>query len=155
MWFEVDFKKLTVLLLPIALRKSKTIAFLHCLIRPIDDVFYQWKQKRDEEDWYKLNHNGQRCKLRKVLNDKLDNTQRRIRIDDGTSFKRKYIYTQAESKPIYLGKAFINSKTEFENTGVDFVVYVPTQIADKRLHKLNFLINYYKLAGKRYRIEKI
>ena len=154
MWFEVDFKKLTVLLLPIALRKRKTIAFLHCLIRPIDDVYYQWKQKR-LEDWYKLNQNGQRCKLRKVLNDELDNAQRRIHIDDGTSFKRKYIYTKTESKPIYLGKSFINSRLEFENTGVDFVVYVPTAIVDKSIHKLKFLINYYKLAGKRYRIEKI
>ncbi|AUX17170.1 hypothetical protein [Flavobacterium columnare] len=154
MWFEVDFKKLTVLLLPIALRKRKTIAFLHCLIKPIDDVYYNWKQKR-LVDWYKLNHNGQRCKLRKVLNDELDSQQRRIRIDDGTSYKRKYIYTKAESKPIYLGKPFINSKTEFENTGVDFVVYVPTEIVDKSIHKLKFLINYYKLAGKRYRIEKI
>ncbi|GEM58442.1 hypothetical protein [Flavobacterium columnare] len=154
MWFEVDFRKLTVLLLPIALRKRKTIAFLHCLIKPIDDVYYNWKQKR-LEDWYKLNHNGQRCKLRKVLNDELDNQQRRIRIDDGTSFKRNYIYTKAESKPIYLGKDFINSRSEFENTGVDFVVYVPTAIVDKSIHKLKFLINYYKLAGKRYRIEKI
>ncbi|AMO19235.2 hypothetical protein UN65_01665 [Flavobacterium columnare] len=130
------------------------MAFLHCLIKPIDDVYYNWKQKR-LVDWYKLNHNGQRCKLRKVLNDELDSQQRRIRIDDGTSYKRKYIYTKAESKPIYLGKPFINSKTEFENTGVDFVVYVPTEIVDKSIHKLKFLINYYKLAGKRYRIEKI
>ncbi|WP_163444995.1 hypothetical protein [Flavobacterium columnare] len=154
MWFEVDFKKLTVFLLPIALRKRKTIALLHCLIKPIDDVYYQWKQKR-QSDWYRLNHNGQRCKLRKVLNDELDNQQRRIRIDDGSSFKRKYIATKAESKPIYLGKAFINSRSEFENTGVDFVVYVPTEIVGKSIQKLKFLINYYKLAGKRYRIEKI
>ncbi|OWP80250.1 hypothetical protein BWK63_11965 [Flavobacterium covae] len=151
MWFEVDFKKLTVFLLPIALRKRKTIALLHCLIKPIDDVYYQWKQNR-QSDWYRLNHNGQRCKLRKVLNDELDNQQRRIRIDDGSSFKRKYIYTK---KPIYLGKAFINSRSEFENTGVDFVVYVPTEIVGKSIQKLKFLINYYKLAGKRYRIEKI
>lgn len=154
MWFEVDFKKLTVLLLTIALRKRKTIAFLHCLVKPIDDVYYQWKQKR-QSDWYKLKHNGQRCKLRKVLNDKLDNIQRRIRIDDGTAFKRKYIYTSAEKKPVYLGKVFINSKTEFENTGVDFVVFVPKEIIEQNIHKLKFLINYYKLAGKRYRIEKL
>ncbi|OWP84237.1 hypothetical protein BWK59_06500 [Flavobacterium davisii] len=154
MWFEVDYKKLIVLLLPIALRKRKTIAYLHCLVKPIDEVYYQWKQKR-QSDWYMLNHNGQRCKLRKVLNDELDTRQRGIRIDDGTSFKRKYIYTKAEKKPIYLGKVFINNKTEFENTGVDFVVFAPKEIVELNIHKLKFLIKYYKLAGKRYRIEKI
>ena len=154
MWFNVNYKKLVLLLIPTFLRKPKLVAYLHCLTKPVDELYYQWKQKR-EDDWYKLKHNGQRCKLRKVLNDKLDSTLRRIYIDDGTSYPRKYIYTPAEQKPVYLGKMYIRSNSEYQNTGVDFIVFVPTEIAETQIHYLRYLINYYKLAGKRYRIEKI
>ncbi|WP_376777184.1 hypothetical protein [Flavobacterium covae] len=156
MWYEVDFKKLAVLLLPIALRKRKTIAFLHCLIQPIDSVYRSWKTKRDD-DWYKLAHNGQVCKLEAVLNDEFDKTLRRIYIDDGDSFHQKYIFTEEEDEEeVFLDDTlFVFSEDEYENTGVDFVVFVPSELVDANIHKLNYLIRYYKLAGKRYRIEKL
>jgi hypothetical protein len=154
MWYKVDYDKLGVLLLPTFLRKTKMVAFVLCLIEPIKTVHYKWLQKRDF-DWYRLRHNGQRCKLRKALNDNLDPSLRRIYIDDGTAFPREYIYTQAENKPKFLGTFYIKSENEYQNTGVDFIVFVPQGIINAAIYQLKYLLKYYKLAGKRYMIQPI
>jgi hypothetical protein len=154
MWYEVDFKKLAVLLLPTALRKAKVVAFAQVLLSPIAELHYQCKLKR-LADWYKIDHTGQVCYLRKVLNDSLDVSQRRIYISDGNAFPRKYIYTRAENKPVFLGKLFIYQNSEYTNTGVDFIVYAPAEIIATKINELNALINYYKLASKRYKVQPI
>ncbi len=154
MWYKVDYKKLVIKELPPDLRQSKSIAYLLALTSPIKTLYDQWLQKRDF-DWYRLNHNGQRCKLRKVLNDNLDPSLRRIYIDDGTAFPREYIYTIAENKPKFLGTFYIKSENEYQNTGVDFIVYVPQGIIDTAIYQLKYLLKYYKLAGKRYMIQPI
>ena len=130
------------------------MAYVIVLIQPIKSLHYGWLQKR-EFDWYRLNHNGQRCKLRKALNDNLDPTLRRIYIDEGTAFPREYIYTEAENMPQYLGTFFIKSENEYQNTGVDFIVFVPQEIIENAIYQLKYLLKYYKLAGKRYIIEPI
>ncbi|EKT3963253.1 hypothetical protein JE957_000676 [Flavobacterium psychrophilum] len=140
--------------LPINLRQPKNIAYVLALLEPVEWLYYQWLQKRDF-DRYRLKHTGQVCKLRKVLNDNLDKSLRRIYIAQGTAFPRKYIYTKAENKPKYLGTYFIKSQDEYENTGVDFIVFVPTEIKTASIDQLKYLLNYYKLAGKRYKIEAI
>ncbi|WP_134355673.1 hypothetical protein [Flavobacterium psychrophilum] len=140
--------------LPLDLRQPKNIAYVLALLEPVEWLYYQWLQKRDF-DWYRLKHTGQVCKLRKVLNDNLDKSLRRIYIAQGTAFPRKYIYTKAENKPKYLGTYFIKSQDEYENTGVDFIVFVPTEIKTASIDQLKYLLNYYKLAGKRYKIEAI
>jgi hypothetical protein len=154
MWYNIDYNKLAILLLPTFLRKPKMIAFALAFVSPIKSLHYQWLQKRDF-DWYRLQHNGQKCKLRKVLNDQLDPEQRRIVIDEGTAFPREYIYTQSENQPKYLGVFYIKSQNEYENTGVDFIVKAPQSIIDTEIFRLKYLLNYYKLAGKRYTIEAL
>ena len=141
------------MLLPTFLRKPIFVAYVQCLFKPIADIHYEWLQKRTKVDFYALRHTGQVCRLRKVLNDRLDNVLRRIKIEEGNSFPRKYIYTRAENKPVYLGKFFINSQNDYENTGVDFVVSVPADIAIAEKYQLEYLLDFYKLAGKRYKIE--
>ena len=141
-------------MLPSFLRKPILVAYLQSLLVPIGNLHYQWKQKR-LTDWYKINHTGQVCLLRKVLNDQLDVSERRIYIGDGNSFARKFIYTRAEHKPVFLGKMFIYRNSEYIGTGVDFIVYVPQAIINMRWNELNALINFYKLASKRYQIRAI
>lgn len=154
MWYEVDFKKLAILLLPTALRRAKVVAFTQALLSPIAELHYRWKQKR-LADWYKIEHTGQVCYLRKVLNDSLDLSERRIYISDGDAFPRKHIYTRAENKPVFLGKMFIYQNSEYTNTGVDFIVYAPAEIIATKINELNALITYYKLASKRYKVQPI
>ena len=152
MWYKINYDRLAILMLPTFLRKPLLVGFVQALLQPIASLHYKWLLKRTE-DWYILEHTGQVCKLRKVLNDRLDNTLRRIEIKEGNSFPRKYIYTRAENKPVYLGKFIINSQNDYENTGVDFVVSVPADIAIAEKYQLEYLLDFYKLAGKRYKIE--
>jgi hypothetical protein len=154
MWFNINFNKLVIEELPNDLRQPKSIAYLLALTMPIKTLYYKWLQKRDF-DWYRLRHNGQRCKLRKALNDNLDPSLRRIYIDDGTAFPREYIYTIAENKPKFLGTFYIKSENEYQNTGVDFIVFVPQEIINSTIYELKYLLKYYKLAGKRYMIQPI
>lgn len=154
MWYDVDFKKLAVLLLPTALRKAKVVAFAQVLLSPIAELHRKWKHNR-LEDWYKIQHTGQVCYFRKVLNDAFPEAQGRIYISDGNAFPRKYIYTRAEKKPVFLGKMFIYQNSEYANTGVDFIVFAPAEIIAAKGNQLNALITYYKLASKRYKIQPI
>ncbi len=151
MWYKIDYDKLAILLLPTFLRTPKLVAFVQCILSEIDKIHYRWLQERDKQ-FYKLEHTGQVCKLRKVLNDRCDSVLRRITIDEGNAFPRKYIYTKAEKKPVFLGKLFINSQNDYFNTGVDFIVNAPLNIKNNEEFRLIDLIKFYKLAGKRYKI---
>lgn len=151
MWYNIDFNKLAVLMIPSFLRKPILTAYLQSILVPLESLHTEWLQKRSD-DWYALNHTGQVYSLRNVLNDKLDEGSRRISISNGNAYPRKYIYTTAENKPQFLGKLFINQNSEFLNTGYDFVVHAPQEIIDTKLNELNALIIKYKLASKRYQI---
>ena len=154
MWYNVNWGLLAIQLLPTFLRKATISAFAEALTAPIGTVHSDWKLKR-ERDFYKLEHTGQVCRLRKVLNDALDVDLRRIYIGDGNSFSRKYIYTRAEQRPTFIGKIFIYQNDEYAGTGADFIVYVPTSIINTKIYELKALIEFYKLASKRYKIQPI
>lgn len=154
MWYDIDYKKLAVLLLPTFLRKPVLTAYLQALLVPVSQLHYTWLQKR-LDDWYVLNHTGKVYSLRNVLNDKLDVASRRIYITDGNAFPRKYIYTRAEKKPVFLGKLFIYQNSEYLNTGVDFIVFVPQEVIDTKINELHSLIRKSKLASKRYQIRPV
>lgn len=150
MWYKVNVDRLTELLVPTFLRKQKHLAWLRMLHFPIIKVVDDFNFRRDET-LYNLKHNGQVCYLRKVLNDRFDISQRRIKIIDGNQFKRKYIYTDGEQKPQYLGVMFLRDDADYEDTSVDFIVQVPLKLVYND-YEMKALIDFYKLAGKRYKI---
>lgn len=153
MWFKIDFNKLAILLLPTFLRRPVLVAFLQTLITPVSSLYDLWSVKR-QDNLYRLDHNGQVCHLRKALNDTFDPSLRRIYLDDGSRFKRKYIYTPAEGQSRYLGTAYLQSSVNYGDTGVDFKVVVPAGFdLDANRYQLEALINFYKLASKRHTIE--
>ena len=154
MWYNVKFDKLWQLLTPTFLRKQLTTAFINTALRPLKTIYDNWLKARNET-LYKLAHNGQVCYLKKALNDRFDLELRRIYIGNGNSYLRKYIYTNAEQKPEYLGKMFLYSRTDYSDTGVDFIVFVPTSIVDSQKFELEAFINFYKEGVKRYKIVRI
>lgn len=153
MWFEIDYKKLVILLLPTFLRKTRIVYFFQSLITPLIQLHYDWSLQR-ERNLYKLQHNGQVCYLRKALNDEFDSGQRRIEILEGNKFGRQYIYTHAEQQPKYLGTMYIRPSSDYEDTGVDFIVAVPNNLIFNQYDMIS-LVELYKLASKRYKIERI
>lgn len=154
MWYKLNVKKLGVLLLPTFLRKPIVLAYLEVVLHPIAKIYDKWIMLRTQ-NLYNLAHNGQICYFRKALNDTLDPSERRIYIDDGNKFRRQYIYTPVENKTRYLGKMNLYQSTDYADTGVDFIVFSPLEIIINQIHELTALIEFYKLAGKRYKIVSI
>ena len=150
MWFNVNWNRLAILLLPTFLRSEVTKAWVSLLISPVNDVHYWWLQFR-KQNIYNLAHNSQKCYLRGALNDRFDNELRRIRIDNGNSFKRQYIYTDAEQKTKFLGTIFLYDDSDYADTGVDFIVVVPAGLMYS-VYEMKSLIDFYRLASKRYKI---
>lgn len=151
MWFRVDFLKLGLELLPTFLRKSVIMAYVRVCVAPIAAVYDDWLAMRFD-NLYIIEHTGQVCSLRKSLNDKFDPQLRRIYIGNGNLFDAEFIHTPAESKPEYLGTLFIFSRDETSDTGVDFNVFVPAEIASTQLYELRAHVDFYKEGVKRYTI---
>ena len=148
--YNLKIDKLLVLLTPTFLRKPKLIAWLRMLATPLHNVRYDFQRAR-QADLYTLAHNSQVCYLRKALNDEFDDEQRRIRIEDGRQKQRLYIYPRSANKPLYLGKVFLYQRGSYIDGGVDFIVVLPKDLTYDK-YKLEALVNFYKLAGKRWEI---
>ncbi len=154
-YYQIDFDKLVLLLLPTFLRKSKLVAFAGVLIAPIKEMYNEFSEQQ-KKDWYRLNHNGQVFSLRKVLNDAFDNELRRIKIMDADEYERLYIYTPIENQPLYLNSEgeetkYIYTSAEYTNQ-FDFVVVVPLDL-EYNTYKMRALINEYKLVTKQYTLK--
>lgn len=152
MWYNLDINKLTALLTPTFLRKEKFLAWLRALHFPLIKVLDDFNFNRNE-NLYNLAHNGQVCYLRGALNDRFDRNQRRIKIADGNRYQRQYIYTRAEQKPRYLGKIYLYDRADYGDTGVDFIVLIPKGLS-YNTYEMKALVDFYKLASKRYKIEE-
>lgn len=151
MWYNVDFKRFSVLILPTFLRFSRMIKWVNLQVFPLEKIHKSFLQNRTE-NIIKVTHNSQVCRLRKVLNDRFDNQQRRIYIDDANLKNPWYVYTKGENKPQYLGKKYIYQNSLINGIGVDFIVYVPAGLSGYEA-ELIAKINFYKLASKRFKIE--
>ena len=88
-----------------------------------------------------------------ALNDKFDVSLRRIKITDGNRFQRQYIYTRGEQKPKFLGTIYLYERADYGDTGVDFIVLVPRGLLYNEF-EMKYLIDFYKLASKRYKIQE-
>lgn len=154
MWYNVDYNKLGIEFIPNMMRKPQTLALVKALVSPLSKLHYTWLQFRND-NLYKVAHNGQVCKFRKALNDRFDQTERRIYIGDGQRYEREYLYTIGENRPRYFGVMYLHKKEDYADTGIDFIVYVPTSIISSQYFELVALIEFYKLGGKRYKIESI
>ena len=116
-------------------------------------LLYAFQQARTA-DLYNLAHNSQVCYLRKALNDEFDPQQRRIRIEDGKQNERLYIYPRSANRPLFLGKVFLYQRGDYIDGGVDFIVVIPQGLQYDK-YKLEALVNFYKLAGKRWQISQL
>ena len=148
--YNLNIDKLLVLLTPTFLRKPKLVAWLRALAIPLNKLLYQFQQAR-ESDLYNLAHNSQVCYLRKALNDEFDKVQRGISIEDGKQNVRIYIYPRSANRPLYLGKVYLYQRGSYIDGGVYFVVVLPRDLEYDK-YKLEALVNFYKLAGKRWTI---
>tara|TARA_R110002111_G_scaffold140072_1_gene206022 strand:- start:855 stop:1328 length:474 start_codon:yes stop_codon:yes gene_type:complete len=153
----LDFNNIINKLLPISKRKDKTVAFLYLILHPLKAVNILFNQYKIGTN-YKLIFNGQVIYLEHYLNDLYDNTQRRIYIQDTANAVYNYIYNQAELLPplmVYnanenIAVYLINNNEAVEQ--IDFIVMIPSSIIYNE-KVIRSQIDYYKSAGKKYKIE--
>ncbi|QHB38506.1 hypothetical protein lotta81_gp048 [Flavobacterium phage vB_FspM_lotta8-1] len=156
--FNIDFQKLSLLLTPIFWRKLAFVSYVYCFIEPLNVLHNEFKIFR-KKSIYKIVHNGQVMLLEKVLNDAYDPEERRIYITDSIINDPLHIYTEIEARPVYLDTQYLYTFEVFNETEIDFYVVFPIELKPiSPFDLLNFeniikaLINYYKLASKRYKI---
>ena len=157
--YNVNWNKLVSWLLPSELFKPKMFAWWKALVAPISTLHGSFLAFRKQKN-YELAITGQVCLLEKLLNDKFDNTQRRIYITDGEKSKRKYaftvnefvplpIYTEGENKPL-----FIYQDGEINSITYHFIVNVPNTLRFNNDVMIN-LLNTFKLPSRKFNIVRV
>lgn len=148
-WWNLDVSKWVILLLPIEWRQPKNIAFLQSLAEPIKRIHYDFRINRIR-NIYMVRHNWMKCYMQEALNDEFDPQERRITIDEPDIFLNKYIYTNAEDKPKYLGTMYLRTSAELNNDGFDFTVNMNG--ATGNIYDIRALVDFYRIAGPRYNV---
>lgn len=159
--FQINFKRLVILLLPTFLRTERFRVLLNIASYALANLHYDFLRNRDA-NINRVVRNGQVCRLQGLLNDELDNAARRITIDEGeTAGDWLFIYDEAdENRQLIIehenpGEKMLTLYHEgkiIENAAV-FVVRVPWN--DKNAdfdNRLKSLLNEYKLLSKKYTI---
>ena len=134
MWYQLDINKLIELLTPTFLRKERMLAWLRVIHFPLIKIMDDFNFNRNQ-NLYNLAYNGQVCYLRKALNDRFD-----------------IAHTDGEKKPKFLGTIYLHDDADYSDTGVDFVVLIPAGL-NYNDYEMRALIDFYKLASKRYKIQ--
>ena len=151
--YNIDYNKLILWLVPDFLRKGRQFAWLKTLASPVKRLWELFIKQR-AENLYKLNHGPEVWSLQKALNDRFDSEKRRIYITDGYTKDRLFIYSKVEDKPKSLGTLHLHNRGDYSDTGVDFIVWVPNTVplTSSNNYELRSLVDFYKLASKRYTI---
>ena len=146
-----------MLLLPTFMRRPAISAFVTAAVAPISALnvsFASWRNNTT----YRLNHNGQVCYLRAVLNDLFDPDTRRIVITDMEEERNGTTLFLREVGPALIvprravGRAVLINRRGFVGaSGYDFLVCLPSE-AEIDIARLRVVVNTYKLASKRYGI---
>lgn len=159
MWYEIDFKKLAKHLIPVFMRRAKFIALIAVMLVPfiyIYNLFTEYRLRISD----RIDMSGRIQYLEKILNDKFFLKNREIFITD-ISKTIVYLYHKGDmQEPVYLYKELAKplSLLYLKNTGEgsyngDFIVNIPSSLnIEENLKTIMNLLNYYKPAGRSYRI---
>ncbi len=147
--FQVDFKKLLRLNLLTSLQYIK-LPMLDAALKTLTVMHLELLGFRSTIK-NRMSYNGQVFSLRKMLNDKFDNIQRRITIGKAEVRTHLMLYRRAENKPVMLGMQMLNRRdsVEYQN---EFIVNLPISLKRKEI-EIKAWLDYYKLATKTYTIK--
>lgn len=149
MWYNLKAQNLVLQSLPTFMRTKVISSLLALAASELTDLNNALVANRNVSI-SKVSHNSQVCKLRKILNDTFD-YERRIKVVEGVLKEPKYIYTDSEQKPKWLGELVIYMASETEGNGIDFTVIIPVELKNYQV-EIKALVNFYKLAGKKFKI---
>ncbi|HOI27093.1 MAG TPA: hypothetical protein PLN63_05295 [Paludibacteraceae bacterium] len=93
--YQIDYRKLVALLLPTMLRKPIIIIFLQCATLAVKLRHHDFLSNRDS-NMYRLQHNGQVCHLRALLNEAFPTRSTDFIIED-SSVTSEFVYAMSEA----------------------------------------------------------
>ena len=149
----IDFKKLADMVLPTFLRPDINVLFIKTFMPAITNLQDRFFTVR-EANLYRLNHNGQVCYLRKVLNDAFSSRNKDfIILDYIPNGKWVYAYDDAlrdtQLMITDLPETLIYSD-EVIGDYANFIVKIPMNLkSDDNLNRIKSLVNSYKLLSKK------
>ena len=155
--YDVNFKRLALLLLPTFRRRPLTAAVAYAAVSPLQRLhtrFVLWKRDTD----YRLRHNGQVCYLRALLNDMFDPIDRRITITETVENIGHIVLHKRETDEELLvpargaGRVVIVNRRGYGGvSGYDFWVNIPLALyGEVDVARVAAVVNTYKLASKRF-----
>lgn len=157
--YQIDYKKLVVLLLPTMVRKPIAIVMLQCATKGIRLKHSEFTSNRDD-NLYRLKHTGQVCYLRAVLNDAFPFRSRNFEIED-ISATSEWVYALSEIEFPYdqLKVTSEESEDRLQVWSEDYVLIETTPFCVKcppevfsnvdYMNRVRHLVNMYKLLSKR------
>ena len=150
LWISTDFKQQLLDLSPTFFRGERFEAFLGSFAKPL--------QTLADTTLYQMQHDSTVIYLEKVLNEYLQIATynasshiatRQVYIIDRPQAPKTYIYRTEENQPVYLGTIYLDRDNPIT---ADFIIKIPISVSFDEL-KLRAIVNFYKLAGKKYIIE--
>lgn len=156
-YYDINFRRLALLLLPIAWRKPRLAAFAQSCVLGVVALHKDFSVWRAAQDC-RLHHNGQVCHLRGLLNDTFDSKLRRIRIIDGQYDEERgmRLFRRGHERSLLLPHhprpaLIINRRGYGGARGYDFWVQLPLALRGIiNEAALTALVDNYKLASKRW-----
>lgn len=162
--YDVNYRKLALLLLPLRLRKPLLAALIYSAVQPLRELNMHFRTLR-EESKYNLTHNGQVCYLRAAINDVFDVDDRRITITEAepvVAGGSTIISVRDDDTPLAVAQredanpTVIHRRGYIVAVGADFQVNIPSSLKDSiDAAQLAAVISKYKLVSKRYAINYI
>lgn len=158
-FYDVNFKRLALLLLPTFRRRPLLAAVAYASVSPLQWLhtrFMLWRRDTD----YRLLHNGQVCRLRGLLNDLFDPIERRITVtEEAPNVGNILFYKREMQRAVRLpvrgsGRTVVLNRRGYGGvSGYDFWVNIPVALlGETDTDRLRAVVDAYKLASKRYQI---
>jgi len=155
--YDVDWNNVIRGVCPPRLYKKTIVAWLSVIIGQIQylhSLFLSYANKVS----YQLSHSSQVCYLEGALNDSFDPSQRRIYIKDAGGSVIVPLQRDTDLEPVLLNSdstdeaLILQGDSGYTGGEYDFIVVIPYQYTDAEIYRMRSLIDFYKLAGKRYDI---
>ena len=155
---SINWSRFVAWLLPVKMRTGSIHGFIHAFVSGLFDVYMRHSQY-DNTIRYRMSHTSQVWSIEKVLNDDFDPILRRIYIDDAGGSVIIPLNPDLDLVPVVLNddalppSHVLQADSGYDGGQFDFVVVLPYQFSDGDFYKVKSLVNFYKLAGKRYDIK--
>lgn len=157
-WHSFNISKFINWSLPIALRRLKLVLFLYALTMPL-----RWLIANV---LYKMQHDCRVIYIEKVLNEAFampgydhqnHEATKVIYIGDGNIPDEVYIFQEEEpDEPVWLDddEVYLFTQEELDEQYTDFTVVAPLSLQPQE-NRIKRLVDYFKMAGKKYKIEYV